>query len=125
MAIPFQRLLRFGEWLWSRRDDTGMIPASGHGLPSVWLDHHGFQTPRHKDLAFTLYVAGMFGHALAPLADAFQPAAAATWRARAEQLAASARRRHWCAQRRLFVDNLQRFTAGEPITNVVDLSAGY
>ena len=106
VAVPYQRLLRFGAWLWTRRDATGMIPASGHGLPSVWIDHHGFNQQRHKDLSFTLYIAAMFGHALAKLADFFEPHTATTWRERSVALAAVARQRHWCPTRRLFVDNL-------------------
>lgn len=106
VVVPYQRLLRFGGWLWSRRDSTGMIPASGHGLPWVWIDHHGFHAQRDKDLSFTLYIAAMFGHALALLADALEPAAAALWRERSAALAAVAKQRHWCPQRRLFVDNL-------------------
>lgn len=106
VTVPYQRLLRFGEWLWSRRDHTGMIPASGHGLPWVWIDHHGFHAQRHKDLAFTLYIAAMFSHALAKLADSLEPGAAALWRERNAALATVAKQRHWCPQRRLFVDNL-------------------
>ncbi len=100
------RLVRQLAFLETLVGDDGLLPVENLGVPTVWMDHNGFQQQRHKRCAFNLYVIAMLRDAMAPLARAFADAPVAE---RAETLAArlhaAAVAAFWDANLRLFVDN--------------------
>lgn len=107
----YPKLVRFAEYLLSLRatlpGEAGLLPVENLGIPTVWMDHNAYKKPRHKQCAFNLYAAAMFGHALAPLADVMGDNQRASWyRRRAEELLAATVRRFWSPERGTFVNNL-------------------
>ena len=64
----YPRLVRFADYLLSRRDRNGLLPVENLGVPVVWMDHQAYKKQRHKTCAFNLYVAAMLRHALSPMA---------------------------------------------------------
>jgi alpha-L-rhamnosidase len=95
------------------RDGDKLIPVTDLGLPFVWLDWDPYpfdpqgRNQRRKQCAFNLYVAGMFGRALAPLCMEFGDEDKATLLNRvAHSLVRQAVVRFWHRSLHLFVDNL-------------------
>ncbi len=106
VATPFERLLRFADYLETLRKD-GLVPVENLGVPSVWIDHDAYEQQRHKECAFNLYLAAMLREALAPLCEMFgEESLAQTLRVRSKQIVEAAQARFWCAERGLFVANL-------------------
>ena len=102
----YPRFVRFFDYLLARRDRDGLLPIEGWGVPAVWIDN-GFARPRDKQCAFNLFTAAVLRHAMAPLAAlAGEAAGARRFSAASDALLASAVRRHWSAERGLFVSNL-------------------
>ena len=103
----YPRLVRFAEYLQSIRNEDGLLPVEGLGLPFVWIDGRAFLKQRHKQCAFNLYAAGMFSGALAPIAELFnEPERAAHYRQFSDELLKSTVRRFWSGEHGLFIDNL-------------------
>jgi hypothetical protein len=100
------RLVRQLAYIEALVGDDGLLPVEGLGVPTVWMDHIGFQRQRHKRCAFNLYAIAMLRDSMAPLARAFADAPIA---ARAESLATRLHRAtlaaFWDSDLRLFVDN--------------------
>lgn len=84
-----------------------LLPVENLGIPSVWIDHHGYKKSRHKILAFNLYVSAMCQYALAPLCELTgRTADAVRARAFGEALQQACVRRFWSPERQVFVCNL-------------------
>ena len=73
----YPRLQRFIRYLRDARDpSTGLLPVTGLGLPSVWMDHYAYRRgyPHHKQCAFNLYVSAMLMYAFPVLARSLNDA---------------------------------------------------
>ncbi len=106
---PYPKLCRFADYLWDLRRADGLLPVEGIGIPTVWMDFTAFDSkhPEHKGGAFNLYVAAMYRHAFAPLAQLMSdPDRAAEACRRSDQLLEAARKLYWSPQQGVFVDNL-------------------
>jgi hypothetical protein len=104
---PYPRLLRFAEYLSGLREEDGLLPVAGIGVPTVWIDHDAYRHQRDKQCAFNLYVSAMLQHALAPLAEAVGNDDRAAWaREMGGDVADAARDAFWSEERGLFVNNL-------------------
>lgn len=102
----FPRLLRFVAYLESLRDDTGLLPVTGLGIPTVWLDSFAYQAQRDKQCAFNLYIAGMLRHALAPLCRAFNRGDdAIEFEEWSDAIVAAVIERFWNSDQGLFIIN--------------------
>jgi alpha-L-rhamnosidase len=103
----YPRLCRFADYLMTLRRDDGLLPAEDMGTPSIWIDQDVcYPTQRQRQLPFNLFTAGVFTHALAPLARLFgEPQRAQRHAAEAEALLAATVRRFWDPGRGLFVNN--------------------
>ena len=107
LVEPYPRLVRFAAYLETLRRPDGLLPAENIGIPWVWMDWFAYQQARHKRCAFNLYVAAMYRHAIAPMADLFgEPARARRYRQLGDGILAAAVRQYWSPERRLFVNNL-------------------
>jgi alpha-L-rhamnosidase len=107
VAEAYPRLLRFADYLWRMRQESGLLPVVNLGIPTVWIDHDAYQDMKHKECAFNLYAAAMYEYALAPLARVFaEEARALLWEERAASLVKAIQERYWDEERRLFVANL-------------------
>lgn len=103
-AMP--ALLRFAGWLESLRGGE-LLPVEEVGVPSVWIDHEAYARQRHKQCAFNLHVAAMYGRAIAPLCRALGDAASAErWGEASGALLEATVGAFWCRERRAFVNNL-------------------
>jgi len=67
----FPNLVRFVRYLYSIKGKADLLPVEEIGVPAVWLDHHAFLKPRHKQCAFNIYVAGMLEYAFTPMCRLF------------------------------------------------------
>jgi hypothetical protein len=108
LAEPYPRLKRFAAYLERIRAADGLLPISGLGAPTVWIDHH-YNAParqKYKQCAFNLYAAAMLRHALAPIAGVFgETADAARYRRLGDALLAASVRGFWSTRERAFVVN--------------------
>ena len=60
LAETLPRLLRSFDYLTTLMNPAdSLLPVENLGIPSVWIDHHGYKKSRHKILAFNLYVSAM------------------------------------------------------------------
>lgn len=111
---PYPRLQRFAEYLESKLNKDGLLEVENLGIPTVWIDHNAYKKPAHKQCPFNLYVAAMFTHALAPLAEAMHDQEhAAHYREMGGKILAATVRRFWSPERKMFVDNLPWLKDGE------------
>jgi hypothetical protein len=119
LVEPYPRLVRFADYLVGLIGDDGLLPVENLGIPTVWIDHDAYRQQRHKQCAFNLYAAGMFRHALAPLADVFgDTQRAEDFRRVSDRLRDAVTRRFWSTELNLFVDNLPWLAEeGEPRTS--------
>jgi len=108
----YPRLLRFAVYLVGLRDDEGLLPVEGLGIPMVWIDHYAYRRQADKRCAFNLYAAAMYQHALAPICRAFGDAAEADrWSAHGEALETAAVATWWDADAGAFVINREHLEA--------------
>ena len=96
-------------------DADGLLPTDGYGVPTVWIDHHGFAAQPDKAAALNLYYAGYLREGVARIARWLGDGTVAR-RAerRAERVLVGVRSRYWDAERELFVDNLPRLARDGP-----------
>ena len=108
LAETLPRLLRSFDYLTTLMNPAdSLLPVENLGIPSVWIDHHGYKKSRHKILAFNLYVSAMCQYALAPLCELTgRTADAVRARAFGEALQQACVRRFWSPERQVFVCNL-------------------
>ena len=59
VRLVLPNLQRFVGYLTGLRDDRGLIPVEGLGVPSVYIDHSAYLKQRHKSCAFNLYISSM------------------------------------------------------------------
>lgn len=103
----YPRLLKFADYLSSIKGSDGLIPVNNLGIPVVWVDFTAFQQERHKICAFNLYIAAMFEHALAPIAQARGDIHRADeFTRRGQELLATTVKKFWDSERKIFVNNL-------------------
>lgn len=116
IQVPLERTRVFAEYLLSLRRGDGLLPVENLGIPSVWMDHEGFERQQDKQCAFNLYAAAMYSDALAPLLDLLgQHEEAIAARESGASLVRAAVSKFWCVERQVFADNLPWATAQEPL----------
>lgn len=126
LAETLPRLLRSFDYLTTLMNPAdSLLPVENLGIPSVWIDHHGYKKSRHKILAFNLYVSAMCQYALAPLCELTgRTADAVRARAFGEALQQACVRRFWSPERQVFVCNLPwEREEGEPHRRGAERSA--
>jgi alpha-L-rhamnosidase len=67
----YPRLKTFLKYLKSIQNVDGTMPVENIGIPAVWIDHNAYKKQKHKECAFSLYVAAMCKIATPVLARAF------------------------------------------------------
>lgn len=112
----YPRLARFDGFLSRHLGSDGLLPVEPWTWNSVWIDHIGYRIEADKHAALNLYYAGFLSRGMARLArwSGDQQAAAGAMR-RAAKLIGRVQRLYWSTERRLFIDNLPRRAAGEPL----------
>jgi alpha-L-rhamnosidase len=66
----YPRLKKFFSYIKNLQKADGTMPVEDLGIPTVWIDHTAYKAQKHKECAFSLYVAAMCLQALPVLAEA-------------------------------------------------------
>jgi alpha-L-rhamnosidase len=102
----YPRLKTFFIFLQKIQLPGGTMPVENLGIPAVWIDHVAYQQQRHKECAFSLYVAAMCRQALAPLAlahgDAVFAKQVTTF---GQKVLAATQQKFWDPARQVYVCN--------------------
>lgn len=103
----YPRLKRFFNYLTTLKNADGTMPVEDIGIPVVWIDHIAYKKQKHKECAFSLYVAAMCLHALPALAKAFnENSFAEKVKAFGKSVLNSTTRKFWSAAKSGFICNL-------------------
>ena len=107
VAASWPRLARFADYLLGLRRKDGLLPAEDMGTPSIWIDQDVcYPTQRQRQLPFNLFTAGIFKHALVPMAALMrEPRRQRRYAEAADALLAASVRTFWDPARGLFVNN--------------------
>jgi len=99
--------VKFTNFMLSKQDHTGLIPAEGLNSVYVWLDHQGFPKQRDKCCAFNLYFASMIKHALVPILKLIhEDELAEELIEKADQIIRETNLRYYDQSRKSYIDNL-------------------
>ncbi|SFF34313.1 alpha-L-rhamnosidase-related protein [Thermoflexibacter ruber] len=102
----YPRLKIFFNYLKSIQKPEGTMPVENLGIPTVWIDHIAYKKQKHKECAFSLYVAGMCREALSKLALAMnEPAFAKEVIAFGEKVLAATQKKFWDEKRKIYICN--------------------
>jgi len=101
------RVFRFAEFLKTIIDDDGLLKVVDPGVPSVWMDHVGFNKQSHKQCSFNLYTAAMFSGPLIKLLNlSGEKKASEEYKKISKSIIKSTVRKFWHEDSGMFIDNL-------------------
>ncbi len=102
----YPRLKVFFNYLRNIQKAEGTMPVENLGIPTVWIDHTAYKKQKHKECAFSLYVAAMCREALSKLALAMnEPSFAKEVIAFGDRVLAATQKKFWDERQKVYVCN--------------------